>query len=215
MQNPPRLMQNQPRCGYRLGAAGGGAAGGGAAGRGGFKGRKSVSRSKRAGLKFPVGRIHRYLKAANPAPRIGAGAPVYLAAVLEYIAAELLELSGSAARDDYKCRITPRHIKFAVDRDEELDTLFDGVTIKDAGVVPLIHKVLLPKKGAKRSWTGKKYPPDFYIAKAAFGVRGISLQPEQWHDQYKGEYQKARMQFYKKTDGRKELGIARWIDSLH
>jgi hypothetical protein len=62
----------------------------GAAGRkaGGLR-KKSVSRSVKAGLQFPVGRIGRYLKKGRYAARIGTGAPVYLAAVLEYLAAEV------------------------------------------------------------------------------------------------------------------------------
>jgi len=36
---------------------------------------KSQSRSSKAGLQFPVGRIHRLLKRGNYAQRIGAGAP--------------------------------------------------------------------------------------------------------------------------------------------
>jgi hypothetical protein len=36
---------------------------------------KSMSRSSKAGLQFPVGRIHRVLKKGNLAKRIGAGAP--------------------------------------------------------------------------------------------------------------------------------------------
>uniref|UniRef100_A0A453H949 Histone H2A n=2 Tax=Aegilops tauschii subsp. strangulata TaxID=200361 RepID=A0A453H949_AEGTS len=62
---------------------------GGVAGRGKAKATKSVSRSSKAGLQFPVGRIARYLKAGKYAERVGAGAPVYLSAVLEYLAAEV------------------------------------------------------------------------------------------------------------------------------
>ena len=65
---------------------------------------KAKSRSVRAGLQLPVGRIHRKLKKGNYAERVGAGAPVYLAAVLEYLVAEMLELAGNAARDHKKTR---------------------------------------------------------------------------------------------------------------
>ena len=67
------------------------------------KGTKSKSYSSKAGLQFPVGRIHRFLKRGNYADRIGAGAPVYLAAVLEYTA-KILELAGNAARDNKMAR---------------------------------------------------------------------------------------------------------------
>ena len=36
---------------------------------------KTQSRSAKAGLQFPVGRIHRLLKRGNYAQRVGAGAP--------------------------------------------------------------------------------------------------------------------------------------------
>ena len=68
-------------------------------GRGKTAGNKAVSRSSRAGLQFPVGRIARYLKRGKYAERVGAGAPVYLAAVMEYLAAEVLELAGNASKD--------------------------------------------------------------------------------------------------------------------
>ena len=110
---------------------------------------KSVTRSSRAGLQFPVGRVHRLLRKGHYAQRVGAGAPVYLAAVLEYLAAEILELAGNAARDNKKTRIIPRHLQLAVRNDEELNKLLAGITIAQGGVLPNIQAVLLPKKSAK------------------------------------------------------------------
>ena len=107
---------------------------------------KAQSRSSRAGLQFPVGRIARYLKQGKFAERVGAGAPVYLAAVLEYLAAEVLELAGNAAKENKKTRIIPRHIQLAVRNDEELNKLMANTTIASGGVLPNINQSLLPNK---------------------------------------------------------------------
>ena len=109
----------------------------GKAGRG-KTGGKTQSRSAKAGLQFPVGRIARYLKTGKYAERVGAGAPVYLAAVLEYLAAEVLELAGNAAKENKKTRIIPRHIQLAVRNDEELNKLMANTTIASGGVMPSI-----------------------------------------------------------------------------
>ncbi len=122
-----------------------GAGKGGKGGRGKADGKKAQSQSSKAGLQFPVGRISRFLKKGKYASRVGAGAPVYLAAILEYLTAEVLELAGNAARDNKKTRIIPRHILLAVRNDEELNKLFGGVTIAQGGVLPNIHSVLVPK----------------------------------------------------------------------
>jgi histone H2A len=119
------------------------------AGRG--KGTKHQSKTSRAQLQFPVGRIGRFLKKGRYAPRVGSGAPVYLAAVLEYLTAEILELAGNAARDNKKSRIIPRHIQLAVRNDEELNKLLGTVTIASGGVLPNIHSVLLPKTKGKKA----------------------------------------------------------------
>ncbi|XP_057215904.1 core histone macro-H2A.1 isoform X2 [Triplophysa rosa] len=88
--------------------------------RGGKKKITKTSRSSKAGVIFPVGRMLRYIKRGLPKYRVGVGAPVYMAAVLEYLTAEILELAGNAARDNKKGRVTPRHILLAIANDEEL-----------------------------------------------------------------------------------------------
>jgi len=126
-------------------------AGKGKGGRGKASGSgKSVSRSARAGIQFPVGRIARFLKKGKYSARVGNGAPVYIAAVLEYLAAEVLELAGNAAKDNKKTRIIPRHIQLAVRNDEELNKLMKNCTIASGGVLPDIHKELLPKPKTKK-----------------------------------------------------------------
>ena len=125
--------------------------------------KKQTSKSKRAGLQFPVGRIARYIRNGNYATRVGGLAPVFLGAVLEYLTAELLELSGmfanyflfhiflqirvvcklffigNAARESKKLRIIPRHILLAIKNDEEFSTLLSNVHITGGGVLPNVH----------------------------------------------------------------------------
>ncbi|CRK94777.1 CLUMA_CG008271, isoform A [Clunio marinus] len=103
---------------------------------------RTPARTRRAGLQFPVGRIHRFLREGKYADRIGARAPVYLAAVMEYLVTEILELSGNAAHDKKRHRISPRHLQLAIRNDYELNNLLSKVTIPQGGVLPYIVQFL-------------------------------------------------------------------------
>ena len=54
------------------------------------KQKRVVSASARAGLQFPVGRLRRWMKESAYGFRIGGTAPTYMAAVMEYMTAEVL-----------------------------------------------------------------------------------------------------------------------------
>ncbi|WVQ70409.1 uncharacterized protein L199_008636 [Kwoniella botswanensis] len=112
---------------------------------------KGHSRSSKAGLIFPVGRVHRYLRKGRYADRVGGGAAIYMAAVLEYLVAELVELAGNAARDNKRSRVSPRHILLAVRNDEELHQVLEKVTIAEGGVLPHLEKELMQEKSKSKS----------------------------------------------------------------
>ncbi|SPO42729.1 probable histone H2A F/Z family member HTZ1 [Moesziomyces antarcticus] len=113
--------------------------------------KKQVTQSARAGLQFPVGRIHRHLKnRTQNHVRIGSKAAVYTSAILEYLTAEVLELAGNASKDLRVKRITPRHLQLAIRGDEELDSLVRA-TIAGGGVLPHIHKTLIKAPSKKKA----------------------------------------------------------------
>ena len=78
------------------------------------------------GSTFSFGRMATYCKSGKYAPRIGAGTPIYMAAVLEYLVFEILELASAEAAKAKKKRITPDHIMQAVYNDPELTKLIQG-----------------------------------------------------------------------------------------
>lgn len=83
-----------------------------------------------------------------------------MAAALEYLTAEILELAGNAAHDNKKHRILPRHIQLAVRNDQELDKLLGSVLIPSGGVLPNLHPTLLPKKTVKKKMETKEIDED-------------------------------------------------------
>ena len=110
---------------------------------------------KAAGLVFPVMFTRKLLTMEEMGSkifqRVGAAGPVYLAAVLEYLTAEILELAGNAARDNDKRTIKPYHFLLAMSNDFELETMFDnlGIVLTGIPVRPGVDKALLFTKAEK------------------------------------------------------------------
>ena len=108
----------------------------------------STSNSTRAGLVFPVGRCTRMIKQGRYAKQVGIGGGVFMAAALEYLTMEILDLAGQAAGEHKKKTIAPRHLQLAVRNDEELNKLMCATMIAAGGVRPgNVSDFLWPKKG--------------------------------------------------------------------
>ena len=95
-----------------------------------------IARKTRAGLVISVSRIEKAMQGYAVMERKSGTASVYLTAVIEYLLAELLEISGNNSRNDKKVRIKPRHILLAVRGDAELNHLFpERYYLFEGGVV--------------------------------------------------------------------------------
>jgi histone H2B len=92
------------------------------------------TKAAKAGLQFSVSRSEALLR-RNTNLRVSETAPIYLAGVLEYIAAEILELGGMNAINHHMKTIMPRHIKDVVVEDEEIHRLMRHLHIVLPGVV--------------------------------------------------------------------------------
>merc|ERR1712169_96712 len=111
------------------------------------KGRKKPVRlEKQVGLSFPCSRVTRHCRKAKVAKRISKRTGVFASAVMEYIAAEVLELAGNACKERKKLTIFPKHLQTAIRSDEELNEFLRTVTIRNAHVLPHINEALIKKK---------------------------------------------------------------------
>ena len=110
-----------------------------------------ISGSERAGTLFPVGRLNRYLKQGRYSERVGASAGAFMAAVLEYITAEILELAGDLSKDANMKTIKPSHINLGIRSDEELSKMIANTVIFEGGQLMNINTELFPEKKKKKS----------------------------------------------------------------
>jgi len=103
------------------------------------------SKSQRAGLTFNVARIARKIRKERVAPRTTVAAAVYLAATVEYLVAELVELSTIKAKEGKRRRIRPRDVMLACRADSELNEYTRNVVFAWSGNRPNIHPALISK----------------------------------------------------------------------
>ncbi|MHA2265858.1 MAG: hypothetical protein ACXAEN_25990, partial [Candidatus Thorarchaeota archaeon] len=148
---------------------------------------KPVMREVRAKLIFSVSLAEKYLRGFGQIKyNIAAGAPVYLASVLEYLAAEIMEGAGNVCRDAKRTNITVRHLYLSLHNDTELSNMLNrfNVVILGGGVVPNIHPRLLVQK-PKKTIRRKK-------------LEGDAKRPHRWRP---GTVSLREIKNYQKTSG--------------
>lgn len=126
---------------------------------------KGVSRQNRADIVFPPSITEKFLRSFdNSTVMVTQTAPVYLAAILEYLCMEILEQSVNNASSQNRVRLTVKDIELSVRNDSELDRLFveNNIYFMGGSNIPHINPVLLHRKtnsSSKRknnTTTGKK-----------------------------------------------------------
>ena len=124
---------------------------------------KTLYKQKKAGILFPPSLIEKFLRHFGYAKiMVTSSAPIYLAAVLEYITFEILDLSNTFCKEDKRVRINIRDLEYSVRTDSELDKLFIKLNISfiGGGVIPFIHSSLLHKnikKPLKHTETNRRF----------------------------------------------------------
>ncbi len=108
---------------------------------------EKISRNKKAKLNVSISKTETILRMYH-CGNIAEVAPIYLAATLEYIIAEIVELSLNRARDSGRSTISSRDLFVAIKNDSDLDSLIKRTnwSIVGGGVLQHIHMQLLPKK---------------------------------------------------------------------
>lgn len=112
----------------------------------GSKSQPKISQSHRAGLRFPIGRVGRFIRKGKYSENVGASSAIALASIMEYLITEISDLSGSHAEAINKHRIVPKIIFQALQNDPQLEELFVDSVIGQGGARETYKKVLDQKK---------------------------------------------------------------------
>ena len=91
--------------------------------------KKSMSKSQKAGLTFPVARVNKYMKGNSGLKRVGGTSAIYMTAVIEYVAAEILELAGNKTKAASRKTINHEDLLAAIRLDSDLAKLLAGTSV--------------------------------------------------------------------------------------
>ena len=112
---------------------------------------KSVSKSAKAGLTFPIARVNRYMRQKGGARRVGGSAPVFLTAILEYVTSELMDVAGQRTSKANRKTISDQDVSAAVRNDPDLSKLFAGHAIFMGDKVGKINEAITYKPAPVKS----------------------------------------------------------------
>lgn len=108
---------------------------------------KIKSRSKRAGLEFPVGRVNRFMKNRHLLRRTSGVAAIAMTAALQLVVIDILDAAIKCAERKKKTRISSQHIRAGVYADADLRHFFSRALIMGGGVTAT-PKLSKPKSKA-------------------------------------------------------------------
>lgn len=124
--------------------------------------KKGFSRQNQVGIIFPPSICEKFLRNfGNSNVMITSESSIYLASVLEYLSAEILDLSSSIACSNDRIRITVRDLELAIRTDYEFNTFFNTWQIKfiGGGIIPFLNPAILEKKkSVKKKKKGRLNP---------------------------------------------------------
>lgn len=116
------------------------------------------TRQEKAGISFPPSLLEKFLRDfGNSNLMVSDSAPVCLAAIVQYLTGEILELAVESASINNRVRITIRDLEMGIRHDDELNEFFvrNNMSFLGGGSVPYIHPSLIVKKPKKKN-TKKK-----------------------------------------------------------
>lgn len=114
---------------------------------------KNTTRQNKADIIFPPSIIEKFLRDFEMSKIMITGeSPIYLAAIMEYLCREILDIASNIAIEYKRKRISIRDLELAVKNDPEINSLFINLDLSflGGGVVPCIHPLLINKKGKKK-----------------------------------------------------------------